>query len=121
MLTPSARLERPCLGHLHGDLNNPNDPGGHALTASAHLVSISSSPSASPPSSQPSPGTVCHNVPAAILESLLGLSSNLCTDQQITPVQAWNYIRSRPQFGGFEVQSLGRVVNSLRDAVKCHG
>ena len=117
----SARLERPCLAHLHGDLSKPDEPGGHAFTASAHLLAINSSPPESPPLSQPVAGTVCHGVPAAMLDSLLSLSSALCSDQEVTPVQAWNYIRCRPQFGGLGVKRLGEFAATLRDAVKCHG
>lgn len=118
---PSNRLETPCLGHLHGDLDKPDEPGGHALTASCHLWSISSRPPESPPRSQPLPGTMCRNVPAALLDSLLGLSSALVSDQDVTPVQAWNFIRCRPQFGALEVRRLNKLAVALRDAVKCHG
>jgi hypothetical protein len=64
---------------------------------------------------------VCRDVPAVVLESLLSLSSELASDREVTPVQAWNYIRCRPQFGGLEVGSLARLARKLRDAVKCHG
>jgi hypothetical protein len=124
-------LERPCLGHVHGNLDKPDEPGGHALTATAHLLAIDSDPKhalchtslpGSPARAQPTKGMVCSNVPAALLENLLGLSAALGKDDaEVTPVQAWNYIRCRPQFGGLGVLRLGRLAEKLRDAVKCHG
>ncbi|TLS25581.1 hypothetical protein PpBr36_07873 [Pyricularia pennisetigena] len=139
-------IERPCLDHLHGDPTKPDDPDGHALTVSSYLITASkgssqntdgngpasavNNPNAAsslswppaPPPSQPGCGTVCHDVPTAVLDNLLNLSGELVdSDHEVTPVQAWHYIRSRPQFGGLEVGVLGRFARKLRDAVKCHG
>ncbi|TLD19085.1 hypothetical protein PspLS_09971 [Pyricularia sp. CBS 133598] len=136
-------IERPCLDHLHGDPTKPDEPDGHALTVSSYLItastgsnnngngqgnafnfnapSSSSSPPA-PPQSQPACGMVCQDVPTAVMDNLLSLSGELVdSDHEVTPVQAWHYIRSRPQFGGLEVGVLGRFAGKLRDAVKCHG
>ena len=118
---PYNSLERPCLGHLHGNLDEPEEPAGHALTVTAHVLSIGSRPPEFRPSAQPVHGAICKNVPSATLERLLGLSSELASDHEVTPVQAWNYIRCRPQFGGIEVRSLGRLAESLRNSVKCRG
>ncbi|KAL8365546.1 hypothetical protein RB595_004389 [Gaeumannomyces hyphopodioides] len=119
-------IERPCLGHIHGDPSKPDDPDGHALTVSSHMLCVSGggAPAArqqQQPPPPPPPGTVCRDVPSAVLESLLSLSSELAAEHEVTPIQAWNSIRRRPQFGGLEVRSLGRLAKSLRDAVKCHG
>lgn len=145
----SHSIERPCLDHLHGDPSKPDEPDGHALTVSSYLItaskgnntnnnnknngngqgsafnfnapSSSSSPPA-PPQSQPACGMVCQDVPTAVMDNLLSLSGELVdSDHEVTPVQAWHYIRSRPQFGGLEVGVLGRFAGKLRDAVKCHG
>ncbi|KAI6299101.1 hypothetical protein MCOR29_011042 [Pyricularia oryzae] len=138
-------IERPCLDHLHGDPSKPDEPDGHALTVLSYLItaskgnntnnngngqgsafnfnapSSSSSPPA-PPQSQPACGMVCQDVPTAVMDNLLSLSGELVdSDHEVTPVQAWHYIRSRPQFGGLEVGVLGRFAGKLRDAVKCHG
>lgn len=51
----------------------------------------------------------------------MGLSTALCSDQDVSPTQAWNYIRGRPLFGGLEAQHLGKLAVALRDTVKCHG
>lgn len=57
-----------------------------------------------------------------MLENLLALSTEVCaSDDQITPVQAWNLIRSQPHFGGFELQALQTLAETLRDIIACHG
>ncbi|KAI1493516.1 hypothetical protein F5X96DRAFT_666725 [Biscogniauxia mediterranea] len=111
-------LESPCLGHLHGDPDQPDEPNGHALTASAQLQF-------SPPSSYIKPHEPrrksSHHAPAAVLSRLLDLAANLCSDGEVTPIQAWNYVRRRPHFGGVEVRSLRDLEERLRRMVKCHG
>ncbi|KAI6374253.1 hypothetical protein MCOR25_003197 [Pyricularia grisea] len=135
-------IERPCLDHLHGDPTKPDEPDGHALTVSSCLItastgsnngngqgnafnfsnpsSTSSWPAQSP--SQPACGMMCQDVPTAVMDNLLNLSGELVdSDHEVTPVQAWHYIRSRPQFDGLEVGVLSKFASKLRDAVKCHG
>lgn len=57
-----------------------------------------------------------------MLENLLSLSTEVCvSDDQITPVQAWNMIRSQPHFGGYELHSLQALAETLREVIKCHG
>ncbi|KAJ0123968.1 hypothetical protein J7T55_012441 [Diaporthe amygdali] len=113
-------LERPCLEHLHGDPEKPEDPSGHTLTLSSQVCAVSS-PSDS--TSPVSPESINQNVvPAAMLENLLALSSQVgVSDDQITPVQAWNLIRYQPHFGGFEISALRTLAETLRDTIKCHG
>ncbi|KAJ9132391.1 hypothetical protein NKR19_g9327 [Coniochaeta hoffmannii] len=111
-------LERPCLGHLDGNPDEPDQPTGHALTTSAQV--LSTFPESSPGGDLVS-APLHLDVPTATLESLLSLSSELCLDEEVTPVQVWNYIRCQPQFGGLEARSLYRLSEILRDAVKCHG
>ncbi|CRK12013.1 hypothetical protein BN1708_002406 [Verticillium longisporum] len=112
---------QPCLGHFHGDPGKPDEPNGHALTTSAHLFSLSdglhSANARHPPTACPS----FHKAPTAILERLLNLTPDLSNDGEITPIQAWNSIRSRPQFGGVDLRKLWALAEGLRDAVQCHG
>ncbi len=56
-----------------------------------------------------------------MLDSLLALSSQLCADGEVTPVQAWNYIRSQPGFETLDVLRLRMLADSLGHAIKCHG
>lgn len=34
------RIEEPCLGHIHGAPDKPDDPNGHAMTATSHLLAL---------------------------------------------------------------------------------
>ncbi|PSR80099.1 hypothetical protein BD289DRAFT_485206 [Coniella lustricola] len=113
-------LERPCWRHIHGDPDKPDDPSGHTLTASSQVCAISS-PSCD--AAQASTGsTDQQQIPAAMLENLLKLSQMLNeSDREVTPVQAWHYLRSQYQFGKLELESLLSLAQSCTDAVKCHG
>lgn len=114
------RLETPCLEHLHGDPDKPQDPTGHALTLSSQACAVSCPSDTTSP--VPSESIDQHALPAAMLENLLALSTEVCvTDDQITPVQAWNIIRSQPHFGGYELHSLQALAEILREVIKCHG
>ncbi|WZH47238.1 hypothetical protein QYS62_008382 [Fusarium acuminatum] len=114
------KIEEPCLGHFHGDPKKPDEPANHALTASAHLVAACdylSPTSNSPPPVSPAFG----NIPKAMLDRLLALAPDLSDEGDLTPIQAWNSIRCRPNFGGFDIRSLGTLATKLKKAVKCHG
>ena len=56
-----------------------------------------------------------------LLDRLLALAPNLLTAGELTPIQAWNDIRHRPQFGGLDAQCLRTLAKRLREEVKCHG
>ncbi|KAI8713976.1 hypothetical protein NCS52_01116700 [Fusarium sp. LHS14.1] len=114
------KIEEPCLGHLHGDVKKPHEPGNHALTASAQLMAACDYPSPTnrcTPLVSPSFG----NTPTTMLERLLTLAPDLSDEGEMTPVQAWNNIRCRPNFGGLNARSLGILAEKLKKAVKCHG
>ena len=66
-------------------------------------------------------GLSFQEAPAAMLERLLNLSPILSSDGEITPIQAWNYIRAQPYFTGLKPRLLGKLGERLRSAVKCHG
>lgn len=114
------RLESPCLEHIHGNPKNPEDSTGHILTVSARTLSIHTDPPrpnekgcAGPPSYQ--------GAPRDILERILALSPHVCFDGEMTPAQAWEYIRSQPHFGGIELRRLWALADRLMEGVKCHG
>ncbi|KAJ4858828.1 hypothetical protein T069G_07095 [Trichoderma breve] len=111
-------LERPCLNHLHGNPKKPLEPHGHALTTTVQLQASLSLPPIDP--KNPVPPSY-HNAPAAVLDRLLNLAPSVSPDGDVTPIQAWHFIRRQPQFGGFEVQRLNRLAERLREAAKCHG
>ncbi|KXX75007.1 hypothetical protein MMYC01_209366 [Madurella mycetomatis] len=110
-------LEEPCLGHIHGDPNHPEQPNGHALTVSSQLLFL---PSPSPPDAK-ALSEARAKAPASILNRLLALSASLGLENEVTPVQAWNRIRCRPQFGQLGVDRLQSLTRKLGEAVKCHG
>lgn len=66
-------------------------------------------------------GLPFQDAPAAMLDRLLNLSPILSSDGEITPIQAWNYIRAQPYFGGLKPRLLMKLGDRLRVAVKCHG
>lgn len=111
-------LERPCLNHLHGNPKKPLEPHGHALTTTVQLQASLSLPPIDP--KNPVPPSY-HNAPAAVLDRLLNLAPSVSPDGDVTPIQAWHFIRRQPQFGYFEVQRLNRLAERLREAAKCHG
>jgi hypothetical protein len=112
------RLESPCLDHLHGDPEKPEDAAGHALTASAQLVSMYPQSSMN---TQTSRAALCRQIPSTMLDSLLKLSNQLCLTNEVTPVQAWHQIRCQPNFGGLQVKNLRILAERIRDTIKCHG
>ena len=111
-------IETPCLGHIHSNPKKPNEPHCHALTTTAQLSYAS--PALLADSTKPNI-SLLQDMPGAMLDRLLNLSSALCSDEEVTPVQAWNYLRSQPHFDFLETQSLQTLANKLREAVKCHG
>ncbi|KAK2733868.1 hypothetical protein CKAH01_08282 [Colletotrichum kahawae] len=111
-------IESPCLGHLHGDPDNPHKPTGHALTTSAQLFSITATPTEIPNQM----GLPAYEkAPKELLNRLLDLSSSLCPEDEITPTQAWEYISAQTNFGRIELYKFQALAGKLREAVKCHG
>ncbi|KFZ05951.1 hypothetical protein V501_07871 [Pseudogymnoascus sp. VKM F-4519 (FW-2642)] len=110
-------LESPCLGHIQGNPKEPDAPSGHVLTASAPLLFRA-------PNIE-SGSQICTTTPweapNAGLETLLNLSQTLELDGEVTPVQAWNYIRRHPRFEGLEMERLQSLTRKLLKEVKCHG
>ncbi|KAH7014569.1 uncharacterized protein B0I36DRAFT_338904 [Microdochium trichocladiopsis] len=39
-MTFVLKIEEPCLHHVHGDPKKPDEPSGHAMTATAHLLTL---------------------------------------------------------------------------------
>ncbi len=114
----TGSLERPCVNHLYPDQDTVHEVGGHALTLSGQLAP------AYPKSvfeSHRAHETFCREVPEQSLHSLLTLSSELCPESEITPIEAWHSIRSLPLFGGLGAQNLWHLAEKLRDAATCHG
>jgi hypothetical protein len=106
-----TRLESICLGHIHGDPNQPDDPHGHTFTATMMLESCN----------MPHNDKTRQAAPVAILDRLLRLSPELCPGTEQTPVQIWEHIQNQPYSGQIDAQRLHLLADKLRDAAKCHG
>lgn len=113
-----VRLEKPCLAHIAGDPSKVDSPAGHALTASAQLFSLES-PTWCTSYTLHKP--VYHDQPTALLENLLSLAPDVCPDGELTPVQIWNMVREQPDFATLQVATLQTLMDTIREAVKCHG
>ncbi|KAK4075529.1 hypothetical protein Purlil1_12654 [Purpureocillium lilacinum] len=114
------KIEEPCLGHIHGNLAKSDEPNGHALTTSAQLLASSHAPTYTPGAALLAP-LPYHVAPVALLERLLSLAPDLSTYGEVTPIQAWNRIRYRPDFQGLDVHVIYTLADKLKEAAKCHG
>ncbi|KAL6161547.1 hypothetical protein ACJBU6_00657 [Exserohilum turcicum] len=133
-------LESPCLSHIDvpptspllssdtsSSLSSPPTSAstgtfsplntGHALTLSACVLHNHPSP----------PGQRQHShqpwrVPRASLEQLLALSAAIpLGDTEVTPVQAWEYVRRQQGFADLEVARWEALKEKLVEGIKCHG
>jgi hypothetical protein len=111
-----GRIEEPCLDHVHGDRTKPEEPSGHALTATAQILSISSSAPPKRCSLLP-----VQDLPASILDRMLALAPEVATDDGITPIQAWDILRRKSSLGNLTRNSLMVLAENLRNSAKCHG
>ncbi|KAK0738147.1 hypothetical protein B0T18DRAFT_239833 [Schizothecium vesticola] len=120
-------LEAPCLGHIRGDPDAPDQASGHVLTTSSYVLDLSLSPSSSsslpssPDSNAASITETLGSAPRAILDRLITLSTALTLEDEVTPVQAWNRIHAHLQLGTLREDRLQPLVSKLAGAVKCHG
>ncbi|KAK8085904.1 BZIP-type transcription factor [Apiospora phragmitis] len=119
-------LEGPCLGHLAGDPHDAHAPTGHALAVSSQLLCVApttpTAPHDPPPGRRlacPPPGSGL--APRDLLDNLLRLSYSLCSDGELTPAQAWRYIRCQPGVALLRVGALRRLAEQLLRDGKCHG
>lgn len=104
-------LEHPCLHHTRNDLES-GDSYGHILTAQAPLLTHAPRPI------QP---TSSWTIPAAEIERLLNLSSQLNLAGELTPVQAWSRIRSYPGFEKLNLDQLETLKEALLKEIQCYG
>ncbi|KAF2855539.1 hypothetical protein T440DRAFT_513649 [Plenodomus tracheiphilus IPT5] len=111
-------LESPCLSHIdiaHSESNRTST--GHALMASASILHQNHNPPGERLNSETS-----WQVPGLGLERLLELSESIVLDEcELTPVQAWDYIRRHPQFAELETERLEVLKEKLVRQIKCYG
>ena len=127
-------LESPCLPHIDVDVSptttiatassltpqttpDSSITTGHALTLSACVFHTHPSPAGHRQHSS----TAWH-VPRASLSQLLALSSSIpLDDSEVTPVQAWEYVRRQEGFSALEVSRWEGLKEKLVAGVKCYG
>lgn len=59
--------------------------------------------------------------PPGLLDRLLRLSSDLAAENEVTPAQAWQYLRAQPRFADLELARVYAFACQLRDIIKCRG
>lgn len=112
-------LEAPCLGHIPTTLDY-EEPSGHALMTSTTLLHHHQHHTFSTDQIQTSSST--WTLPESSVERLLELSSSIpLDDSEVTPVQAWDYIRCHPQYGVLDSARLEQLKKTLVLHVKCFG
>ncbi|XP_014557310.1 hypothetical protein COCVIDRAFT_97594 [Bipolaris victoriae FI3] len=119
-------LESPCLSHTDiSPIPTPHHPRtsslptttGHALTLSACLLHTHPSPPGHRQYSQ-----TPWRAPRSSLSHVLSISSNVpLADGEVTPVQAWEYVRQHAAFSGLEVGRWEMLKEKLVGAVRCYG
>jgi len=117
-------LESPCLQHHPDEPSVVGDePSGHSFMLQspimahvpAHLLSRTG------PGKQRFPSSLTWNVPVQEIEKLLDLSAKLSLEGEITPIEAWQKIRSHPHFALMDMDRLDALKNTLAGEVKCYG
>lgn len=60
-------------------------------------------------------------MPTGGIQKLLELSKNIALDDELTPVQIWDYLSKKEQFREMEVSRLDIIKTKLVQYVQCHG
>lgn len=60
-------------------------------------------------------------IPNKTVERLLQLSSELSTEDELTPTQAWAVLSQQPQFAGTSQTQIVNLANALLSHIKCYG
>ena len=121
-------LEHICLWHAQ----NPSPMLGPESGTGHHLMMIHPILAKSPPrpglkSGQlaaphtPMPTGMKWTVPAVELEKLLSFSEGLDLDGEITPVEAWQRLRTHPKFMTLTPTALETLRAALLTVVQCYG
>jgi hypothetical protein len=60
-------------------------------------------------------------IPAAGIERLLELSDTIPLDGELTPVQAWNFIRKHQHYNDMDFDRMEALKQALLAHVRCYG
>ncbi|KAL2817697.1 hypothetical protein BDW59DRAFT_152499 [Aspergillus cavernicola] len=110
-------LEGPCLDHVRSALDTPDAPSGHghALTLTASVFRLYGESSLQPEEDQ------LLNVSRETLRRLLELSSQLPTEDELTPIQIWAFLCQSPWAADAQPGRMMAIAGSLLHHIKCHG
>ncbi|KAF2834344.1 hypothetical protein M501DRAFT_1001219 [Patellaria atrata CBS 101060] len=108
-------LESPCMAHVQGNPHDHFNSTGHSITVSSQLLS-----QAPTPVEELTPSTTWEQSKVG-LERLLEISAHLDLQGEVTPVQAWDYIKAHPYFCYGEIDCLRKLTAWLLKEAKCHG
>ena len=104
-------LESPCLDHARADLESETSYG-HSMSFQAPLLTHGP---------RPLRNSSAWTMPAAEIERLLSLSTQLNLAGELTPVQAWSRIKSHPAFEKMNINHLEYLREALIREVQCYG
>ncbi|KAK2850630.1 hypothetical protein FQN49_005479 [Arthroderma sp. PD_2] len=115
-------LEKPCNGHLeflcrraHDD-DNQEAVSGHMLMATCPPGSVI----ATTERGQLYP-TKTYDLPPANLNTLLNLSKQLVTDDEITPIMALQLLRNHEAYSYLTKEDVAHMMDDLAAKVRCYG
>lgn len=60
-------------------------------------------------------------IPKKTVERLLELSSELSTEDELTPTQAWVVLSQQPQFADASKTQIVNLASALLSHIKCYG
>ncbi|KAL1988945.1 hypothetical protein VTN96DRAFT_6934 [Rasamsonia emersonii] len=103
-------LEQPCLEHTYRPIC-AGETHGHALTVQAALLTYASNLGVER----------SWDVPAVELDRLLQLSLSLDLNGELTPVQAWNLIKTHPGFSKLTHERLEALRAAIAEKTECYG
>ncbi|KAL1969313.1 hypothetical protein VTN77DRAFT_9505 [Rasamsonia byssochlamydoides] len=103
-------LEQPCLEHTYHPIL-AGEAHGHALTVQAALLTYAPNLDAER----------SWDIPAVELDRLLQLSLALDLNGELTPVQAWNLIKTHHGFAKLTPDGLQALRAAVAEKVECYG
>lgn len=108
-------LEKPCLAHIEVDLTKSSEPSGHVLTATMPLLNACQYPHSF------TDGGPSLEVSKSIFDRLTLLSPQLVDEEELSPIQLWNYIVDQQIAYRLDNNQLQILAQNLLQHIKCYG
>jgi hypothetical protein len=96
-------------------LQQPDIPNGHAFTMTASMLHLCENSGSSAQNLNPT------RIPRKTVERLLELSSELTTDDHLTPTQVWALLNGHPRFADISKTKVASLAKALVNHTKCYG